>query len=192
MSIRIMQSFTVVAFLTASQASAQNVDAAKQMRRDIGAWNVAIKMFVDPSGEPVVGKGTETNVMLGELWLIGRFTGDIMGGSFEGSRQTGFDPEKKKFVASWVDSKNPYPAHTEGDWNEKTQTLTSIGTGKGPSGNEVKMKMVATYNKDGSRTSSMYAIVNGKETKIMEFHYTRIDDKPVKSGEQRVKPGSEK
>ena len=81
------------------------------MKRDVGAWNVVIKMFGDPSGEPAVGKGTETNVMLGDLWLIGRFKGDIMGASFEGLRQTGFDPEKKKFVASWVDSKTPYPTH---------------------------------------------------------------------------------
>lgn len=130
--------------------------------------------------------------MLGDLWLIGRFKGDIMGGSFEGSRQTGFDPRKKKFVASWVDSKNPYPAHTEGDWNENTQTMTLIGSGKGPSGNEVKTRMVATYNKDGSRTSTMYANINGEEMKLMEFHYTRVDDKPAKSGEQRDKPGSEK
>ena len=42
----------------------------------------------------------------------------------------------------------------------------------------MKTKMVATYNKDGSRTSTMYAIMNGKEMKMMEFHYTRVDDKP--------------
>jgi len=73
----------------------------------------------------------------------------------------------------------------EGDWDEKTQTMTLIGTDKGPSGNEVKTKMVVTYNKDGSRTFTMYAIMNGKEMKMMECHYTRVDDKPAKSGEQK-------
>jgi hypothetical protein len=192
MIMRVMRSFGLVAVISASLASAQDVDPAKQMKRDVGAWNVVIRMFGDPSGEPAVGKGTETNVMLGDLWLIGRFKGDIMGASFEGLRQTGFDPEKKKFVGSWVDSKTPYPTHMEGDWNEKTQTMTSIGTGKVKSGNEMKTRMVATYNKDGSRTSTMYAIMNGKEMKMMEFHYTRVDDKPAKSGEQRDKAGSEK
>src|SRR5262245_15203900 len=141
MNVRIMRIFGLAAIISASPASAQEVDAAKQMKRDVGDWNVVIKMFGDPSGQPAVGKGTETNAMLGDLWLIGRFKGDIMGGSFEGSRRTGFDPEKKKFVASWVDSKSPYPAQTEGDWNEKTQTMTLIGTGKSPSGNEGKIKM---------------------------------------------------
>ena len=111
MIVRIMKLFGLVAVLSASLASAQDVDAVKQMKRDVGVWNVAIKMFGDPSGKPAVGKGTETNDMLGDLWLINRIKGDIMGGSCEGLRQTGFDPEKKKFVASWVDSKTPYPTH---------------------------------------------------------------------------------
>ena len=169
-----MRLFALVAILSAGLAYAQEADAVKQMKRDVGTWNVVIKMFGDPSGKPAVGKGTETNDMLGDLWLIGRFKGDLMGASYEGLRQTGFDPEKKKFVASWVDSNNPYPTHTEGDWNEKTQTMTWIGTGKGPSGKEMKARMVVTYNKDGSRTSTMYAIMNGKEMKLMEFHFTRV------------------
>jgi Protein of unknown function (DUF1579) len=181
MIVRILQSFAVAAFLSASLASAQEVDAAKQMKRDAGAWNVVIKMFGDPSVEPAVSKGTETNFMLGDRWLISHFKGDIMGTNFEGLRQTGFDPEKKKFVGSWVDSMSPYSTHIEGNWNEKTQTMTSMGAGKNPLGNEMKTKMVATYDKDGSRTFAMYATMNGDEMKMMEFHYTRADRKPAKS-----------
>ena len=179
MITRMMQFFALAVLLHASLASAQDANAANQMKRDVGAWNVVIKMFGNPSGEPAVSKGTETNSMLGNLWLIGRFKGDIMGANFEGLRQTGFDPQKKKFFASWVDSNSPYPTETEGDWNEKTQTMTLTGIGKGPSGNEVKTKIVATYNTDGSRTSTMYVIMNDKEMKLMEFHYTRVDDKPA-------------
>ena len=52
------------------------------------------------------------------------------------------------------------------------------GNRQSPSGNEMKTKMVVTYNKDGSHTFTMYAIMNGEEMKMMEFHYTRADDKP--------------
>ena len=190
MIVRIIPSFAVAAFLSASLTSAQDIDAAKQMKRDVGDWNVVIKMFGDPSGKPAVGKGTETNFMLGDMWLISHFKGDIMGTTFEGLRQTAFDPEKKKFVGSWVDSKSPYPTHMEGIWDEKTQTMTSMGIGKVPSGNEIKTKMVVTYNKDDSRTFTMYAIMNGEEMKMMELHYTRADDKPAKSEEQSNKAGS--
>src|SRR5262245_43816852 len=121
---RVIQSLVVTTFLSAGLASAQDIDAAKQMRRDVGTWNVVIKMFGDPSGAPAVSKGTETIFMLGDMWLISHFKGEIMGTSFEGLRQTGFDPEKKKFVASWIDSTSRYPTHAEGTWHEKTRTMT--------------------------------------------------------------------
>src|SRR5262245_18836232 len=178
MIMRKLQFFALAALLHASLASAQDVNGAKQLKRDVGTWNVVIKMFGDPSGEPTVGKGTETNVMLGDMWLIGRFKGQMMGSNFEGLRQTGFDPEKKTFVSSWVDSTSPYVTRMEGSWNETTQTMMSAGTGKGKQGNEIKSTMVVTYNKDGSRTSTMSALINGNPVKMMEFHYTRVEDKP--------------
>src|SRR5215813_7787772 len=181
MIIRMTQFFGLTVFLHGSLACAQDVNAAKQLKRDVGTWNVVFKMFGDPSGAPAVSKGTETNVMLGDMWLIGQFKGEIMGMNFEGLRQTGFDPEKKTFVLSWVDSTSPYATRMEGSWNEKTQTMTSAGTGKSKQGNEMKSTMVTTYNKDGSRTSTMYALINGKSVKLMEFHYTRTEDKPAKS-----------
>src|SRR5215510_1634280 len=181
MIIRMMQFFGLTVLLHASLASAQDVNAAKQMKRDVGTWNVVIKMFGDPSGKPAVSKGTETNVMLGDMWLIGRFKGDIMGSNFEGLRQTGFDPEKKTFVVSWVDSTSPYATRMEGSWDERTQTMTSTGTGKSKQGNEMKSTMVVTYNKDGSRTSTMHALINGKSVKLMEFDYTKAEDKSAKS-----------
>src|SRR5262245_5527764 len=182
MIMRMMQFFALAVLLQASLASAQDANAAKQMKRDVGAWNVVIKMFGDPSGAPAVSKGTETNAMLGDVWLIGQFKGEVMGMNYEGLRQTGFDPEKKTFVASWVDSTSPYVTRMEGSWNEKTQTMTLAGTGKSKQGSEMKSTMIGTYNKDGSRTSTMYALINGKPVKPMEFHYTKADDK---AGQER-------
>jgi|SRR5262245_21141854 len=173
MIVRISQLFAVAVFLSARLAPAEDLDAAKQMKRDVGAWNVVIKMFGDSSGAPTVSKGTETNFMLGDMWLISHFKGEIMETRFEGLRQIGFDPKKTIFVASWVDSTSPYSTHTEGTWDDKSQTMTLIGTGKGLSGNEMKTKILVVYNEDGSHTSTMYGITQGQEMKMMEFHYTR-------------------
>src|SRR5262245_39078437 len=109
MIVRLTRAFAVAAFLSANLASAQDTDAAKQMKRDVGAWSVVINMFGDPSGAPAVSKGTESKFMLGDMWLISHFKGEVMGTTFEGLRRVGFDPEKKKFVASWVDSTSRYP-----------------------------------------------------------------------------------
>src|SRR5262245_63548198 len=114
MIMRMIQFSALGALLHASLASAQDVNAAKHLKRDLGTWNVVIKMFGDPNGEPAITKGTETNIMLGDMWLIGRFQGEVLGLNFEGLRQTSFDPQKKTFVASWVDSTSPYTTRMEG------------------------------------------------------------------------------
>jgi hypothetical protein len=181
MIVRIIQSLAVAALLTVNVAPAQTIDAAKQMKRDVGDWNLVIKMFGAPGAAPAISKGTETRFMLGDMWLIGHFKGQIMGASFAGLRQTGFDPQKNKFVASWVDSTSRYPTQMEGTWDAKTSTMTWIGTGKSPSGSEMRAKIVVAYNEDGSHISTMYAMRNGQEMKMMEFHYTKIDDQPAKS-----------
>jgi hypothetical protein len=181
MIVRIIQSFAVAAFLSARLAFAQDIDAARQMKREVGDWNVVIKMFGDPSGAPAVSKGTETRFMLGDMWLISHFKGEIMGTRFEGLRQTAFDSEKNKFVASWVDSTSRFTTHAEGSWDEKTQSMTSIGTGKNPLGKEMKTKMVSAYDEDGSHTSTMYAMMHGQEMKMMEVHYTKVDGKRAKN-----------
>jgi hypothetical protein len=146
----------------------------EHFKGDVGTWNCEIRMFGDPSGKPDVSKGSETISMLGGMWMISHFKGEMMGMSFEGSSQMGFNPETKKYTGTWVDSMSPYAMTTEGTWDEKTQTLTQTGTGKDASGNEAKMKMTSVYNKDGSRLFSMFMpMPDGKEMKTMEILYTK-------------------
>jgi hypothetical protein len=148
-------------------------DEMKHLKAEVGTWDAEVKMFNDPNAPPEVSKGTETNFMLGEMWMISHFKGNLMGMEFQGSSQNGFDPVKKKYVGAWVDSMSPYPMHIEGSWDEVTKTMTSIGTGKDPAGKDSKSKMVLVHNKDGSRTFTMYMLMDGQEMKMMEIHYTR-------------------
>ncbi len=157
-----------------------SVHAQNEMNRlkaDVGTWDAEVKMFTPGNPEPEVSKGTETNIMLGDMWLISHFKGSAMGSEFQGCGQTGFDPDKKKYVGTWVDSMSPHAMTMEGTWDEATRTLTNLGTGKDPAGNEMKTKMTSVYNKDGSRTFTMYGLMDGQEMKFMEIHYTKSKNK---------------
>lgn len=166
--------FTVMALAICSMSTiVHGQDEMKHLRADVGTWDAEIKFFGNPNSPPEVSKGTETNFMLGDYWLISHFKGTIMGMEFQGSSQTGYDPAKKKYVGAWVDSLSPYPMHLEGTWDEATKTMTSHAVGKDPLGNETKSKMVVVYNGDGSRTFTMYAIADGHEQKMMEVRYTK-------------------
>lgn len=155
-------------------------DPIALLKKDVGTWQCEIKMYADPAAPPSVSKGTETNVMIGDYWLVSHFKGSIMGMDFQGSSQNGYDTASKKFVGTWVDSMSPHSMKTEGTWDEKTQTLTSTGVGKDPSGAESKSKMVVVYNKDGTRLFTMFGLINGTEVKMMEIKYTKAAEKLVK------------
>ncbi len=157
--------------------TAQGEDGLALLKRDVGTWNCEVKMFADPNAAPAVSKGVESNFMVGDHWLIGHFKGSIMGMDFQGASQTTYDAEKKKYVGTWVDSMSPFPMKTEGTWDEKSQTLTTIGTGKDPTGAEMKSKMVTVYNKDETRVFTMYQVMNGSEVKMLEIKYTKPSEK---------------
>jgi hypothetical protein len=145
-------------------------------KSDVGTWNAEIRMFdpTNPSAEPQVTKGTETIHMLGGMWAISHFKGEMMGMPFEGCSQTTFNPQTKKYTGTWVDSMSPYAMTVEGTWDEKTKTLTQTGTGKDMTGTEMSMKMTTTVNADGSRLFSMFVPVSDDETmKVMEIKYTK-------------------
>jgi hypothetical protein len=68
--------------------------------------------------------------MLGEFWLVAEGKGEMEGMPGMMSRLTlGFDPEKGKYVGTWVDSMNSYLWHYEGtvDATGKILTLETEG-----------------------------------------------------------------
>ena len=176
-SIKIVSlSALVFAFFGTVEAN----DAAKLFKKDVGTWDCEVKVYSDPSSPPAVSKGVETNIMIGEHWLISHFKGSVMGADFEGSSQNGYDANTSKFIGTWIDSMSPHSMKTEGTWDEKTQTLTSSGVSKDPTGTEMKNKMTVVYKSDGTRNFTMFAIVNAAEVKMMEIKYTKAADKSNK------------
>ena len=164
-----------IGFLALAAAFAQSAiaqDGLALLKRDTGTWDCEVKVFADPTAAPAVSKGVETNFMIGDHWLIGHFKGSIMGMDFQGASQTTYYEKAKKYVGNWVDSMSPFAMKTEGTWDEKTQTLTTIGTGKDPSGAEMKTKMTTVYNKE-ARIFTMYQNLGGQEVKMMEIKYTK-------------------
>ena len=53
--------------------------------------------------------------MTGGLWVLSKFEGDFGGMKFEGRGQFGYDPIKKKYVGTWIDSMSPTLSVLEGN-----------------------------------------------------------------------------
>jgi hypothetical protein len=147
------------------------------LKKDAGTWDAKVKMWMGP-GDPVESKGTETNTMLGDLWLLSQFEGEIAGMPFKGHGQNGYDTVKKKFVVTWVDTFSTSPTILEGTYDEKTGELTMTGDSIGPDGSKMEMKQVTKHGADGSRVFTMFMkgdMTGGEWVKSMEVTYTRRD-----------------
>jgi Protein of unknown function (DUF1579) len=150
----------------------------KVLAADEGTWDATVKsFFAGPQEEPMVSKGTETNRLLtGGLWIVSKFEGDIGGMKFEGSGQFGYDPIKKKYVGTWIDSMSPNLSLLEGSYDSKTKTMTYVGDGVDPTGKmKFSQRMVTTYKAEGTRAFTLYMTVakEAGEVKVMEITYTK-------------------
>ena len=151
----------------------------KILAADEGTWDATIKSFLaGPDAEPTVSKGVEVNtVMPGGLWVLSTFRGDIGGMAFEGHGQFGYDPLKKKYVGSWIDSMSPSLSVLEGTYDAQTRTMTLEGDGVDPSTKtEYTQRMVTTLKDDDTRVFTLYMKFDGAgddEIKFMEVTYTK-------------------
>ncbi len=150
----------------------------KILAAEEGTWDATVKTFTGgPDAEPAVSKGTEVNtVMAGGLWVLSKFEGEFAGMKFEGRGQFGYDPLKKKYVGTWIDSISPNLSVLEGEYDAKTKTMTYSGDGVDPNSKaKYTQKMVTTTKDDGSRIFSLLMKFEGQKdaVKFMEITYQK-------------------
>lgn len=175
---------TMVALVAAPSTRAQMAEPGEQhknMAREAGVWDANVKRWMAPDAPPMPSKGVETNKMFGDFWLISKFEMDMGGMKFKGRGQYGYDPKKKKYVGTWVDTMSPYLSTMEGEYDVETHTLTMHATGTNPmTGEEEKMKMVSKYIDENTKKFEIHkqggedeAGEEGKWWKSMEIDYKR-------------------
>jgi hypothetical protein len=147
------------------------------MHRDAGVWDADCTFWMTPGGEPVHSKGVETIRSLGKLWLVGDFEGEMGGAKFTGHSQTGYDPAKKKYVGTWIDTMSPFMNTMEGDYDVAKHTLTMNMTGVDPgTGKTVTSTAVTHYVDEDTKTFEIQGPDPSDETKtfkMMEIKYKR-------------------
>jgi hypothetical protein len=153
----------------------QPTDEHKLLHKDVGTWDAEITLFPGEGVEPVKSKGSEKcELLMGGMWLVSRFEGEMAGMKFAGAGTFGYDPIEKKYVGTWADSMSPHLMTIRGDYDAATRTMTSTGEGKEPSGQTYQSKLISRYLDDGTRTFEMHMRgPDGKFTKMMEIKYKR-------------------
>ena len=139
----------------------------------IGVWDAKIERLLE--GKTTTSKGTSVRKQpLGGFWLVDHFQAEIMGQSVRGLGTTGFDPIKKKYVATWHDSMNPTLMVMEGNFDKSGKVLTMHGMAPDAAGNSVNHRLTTTFQNNNTHIFEMFVTgANDKDLKVMRIVYTR-------------------
>lgn len=96
----------------------------------IGDWTCTSKCATAPGAEPVLTHGRETVRTIGDLWIIAEGAGDTSdGGTVSYVMILGYDPQRERFVGSWVGSPMSQMFVYEGVLDDAGEILTLETTG---------------------------------------------------------------
>jgi hypothetical protein len=145
------------------------------LKADEGTWDATVEMMGPPGAPmPPPSKGTETNTLMGGMWLVTDFKGDMMGMPFTGHGIAGWDSGKKKYVMVWTDNMSPALMQGESTYDASKKTMTGFMEGPDMAGKMSKMKSVTEWKDADTRVFTMYAPgPDGKEAPTMRITYKR-------------------
>jgi hypothetical protein len=170
----------------------------RSLRSEEGAWDATVKIWPGAGKEPVEVKAVEINRMMpGGLWLIQNTFSRDEERTYHGHGLVGYDPHKKKYVATWADNMSPSLAVLEGSYDDDTATATFTGTSGDAQGRPVRVEIVDVYKDDDNHTETIHILPaegqQGEKVKVMEITFQRMaPGEALKSGLEQLRQEFEK
>lgn len=94
------------------------------LRQFDGQWETHAKSIAYGAIPAMECDSTMKSRTLGEFWMILETKGDMDGVEMTSIQTLGYDPKKKKYVGTWVDSMTHYLFHYEGTVDKSGKKIT--------------------------------------------------------------------
>jgi Protein of unknown function (DUF1579) len=143
----------------------------------VGEWTSEAECSMGP-GQPVTKSyGTERVRMLGGLWMLGEGEGEMPGGGMATMIMTlGYDPQKNKYLGTWIGSMMTHMWHYDGEMDASGRILTLSAEGPSMAGDGTMAKyqdIIEIKGKDHRTLSSRVLGPDGSWNHFMTAHYRR-------------------
>ena len=148
------------------------------LQKLVGEWTSESECDAGPDQTRQKFTGTETVRSLGGLWTLGEGQGEMPGGGVAKMLMTlGYDPQKKRYVGTWVGSMMTHLWVYDGalDTSGKVLTLDAEGPSFAGDGTTMaKYQDITEIKSDDHRVLSSRVLgPDGKWTQFMTAHYRR-------------------
>jgi hypothetical protein len=147
------------------------------LQRLVGEWTYESDASMGPDAPPEKCDGTESVSSLGGLWVLCEGHSQMSGGIPATTLMTlGYDPQKKRFIGTFVGSMMTHMWVYEGELDETEQVLTlnTVGPDFSTPGKMANYKDVIEFKSDDHRVlSSHYQGEDGTWHGFMTANYRR-------------------
>ena len=149
----------------------------KWLQKLVGEWTYESDCPPEPGKPPAKSTGTESVRSLGGFWVQAEGRGEMPGGGAATMVLTiGYDPQKKRYVGTWIGSMMSHLWVYEGavDVNGNKLTLHTEGPDMAVEGKTAKYKEVIEFKNADHRVFTSHMLgEDGKWQALMTVHYQR-------------------
>ena len=147
------------------------------LQRLVGEWTYEVDTSMEPGQPPEKFKGAESVRSLGGLWFLAEGQGEMPGGGVATTMMTlGYDPQKKRYVGTFIGSMMTYLWVYDGalDAAGRVLTLDADGPDMTTEGKIAKYKDVIELKSDDHRVLTAHMLgEDGKWRQFMTANYRR-------------------
>ena len=147
------------------------------LQRLVGEWTYEADAAMGPDQPPSKFKGSEQVRSLGGLWVVAEGQGEMPDGRPATMIMTlGYDPQKKRYVGTWIGSMMTYLWVYDGslDAAEKVLTLNAEGPNMMAEGKMAKYQDRIEMKSDDHRVLTSHLLgEDGTWHQFMTSHYRR-------------------
>jgi hypothetical protein len=138
----------------------------------VGQWTYSGKMWFDPNQSPIEMTGS-----IKRQWILGgRFVEEFVTGKgpdgkdFEGRGVVGYDKPHGRYTSGWISTMSTGISSGTGTYDADAKQFTFKTEGYCPLRKaEIQGRDVVRFVSDDKHVFEMYALVDGKEVKVMEL-----------------------
>ena len=142
----------------------------------VGEWETSAEASFGPDQPVIKCEGTETVRSIGGFWTVSESHGTPMGMPMTGIMTLGYDPAKKKYVGTWIDSMTSHLWVYEGTLDADGKILTLEAEGPSftePGKRSMFRDVIELKNKDHKILTSSVQGDDGQWTTFMTSHAKR-------------------
>ncbi|MBZ0114440.1 MAG: DUF1579 domain-containing protein [Thermoanaerobaculia bacterium] len=150
-------------------------EAHEALAMTAGSYELTVRSWNDPAGEPMESSGTATRTMaLDGRVLVEDVSSSMMGMPYTGHGMTGYDNVTGKYWSTWNDSMSTSIMVSEGTCDDD-HVCTFTGSWNDPiTGGLITSRMTSRWTSETTELFEMFGPgKDGEEVKMMEIEYRK-------------------